>query len=223
MSDALEQVAFDIETTGFTVDDEVTVIGFGFEMGTRVFLHGAGESEAELEAQVREQSGHSVNLSTHPSEEALLIAVGEFGHSRLTRGELLLVAFNGERWKSGFDLPFLRTRLAKNDVDWPFSDLPYADLLPVLEHRFNTVSGDGESRTDLVGVSETLLDGTWSQLDPFADSAEAVTAFESGAYVDLLLHNLADVRRTLELGRLTQRYCSKSDYDLKSLTPTVEG
>lgn len=42
MSDALELVAFDIETTGFAVDDEITVIGFGFGIGARVFLQGGG-------------------------------------------------------------------------------------------------------------------------------------------------------------------------------------
>jgi len=34
----LDQVAFDIETTGFDVDDEVTVVGFALPLGVRVFV-----------------------------------------------------------------------------------------------------------------------------------------------------------------------------------------
>jgi hypothetical protein len=35
-----------------------------------------------------------------------------------------------------------------------------------------------------------------------------------------VVHNVADVLRTRELGTLAERYCSKSDFKLKSLTPT---
>ena len=38
----LDLVAFDIETTGFTVTDEVTVAGFALEMGARVFYQTGG-------------------------------------------------------------------------------------------------------------------------------------------------------------------------------------
>jgi len=68
-------------------------------------------------------------------------------------------------------------------------------------------------------VYEVLCDGQYSDLDPFADSAEAVTAYEDGRFGDLVVHNVADVLRTRELG-LLERYCSKSDFKLKSLTPT---
>ena len=238
MSDALELVAFDIETTGFAVEDEITVVGFGFDIGARVFLQVGDDSNVDgeaLESRVRERSIRSVNLSVHDSEPELLTAVGAFGRSRLDSEELLLVAYNGERWNSGFDLPFLRTRLAKHGVAWPFSDIPYADLLPMLEQYFNTTvggdgdggdgggDGNGETVRDLVGVYEMLIGGDVSSIDPFDDSVEAVDAFVDGRYGELVLHNAADVFRTLELGRLTQRYCSKSDYGVKSLTPTVEG
>jgi uncharacterized protein YprB with RNaseH-like and TPR domain len=44
----LEQVAFDIETTGFDVEDEVTVVGFGLSMGVRVFVQTAGRPPGEI-------------------------------------------------------------------------------------------------------------------------------------------------------------------------------
>ena len=56
------------------------------------------------------------------------------------------------------------------------------------------------------------------ELDPFADSAEAVHAFEAAQFTELVLHNVADILRTRALGRLAQRYCSKSDFSVKSLT-----
>lgn len=217
---ALELVAFDIETTGFEVRDEVTVVGFALPMGVRVFVQTGGRAAADVETSVRECVESHVQVSTHESERVLLKAVEAFAADRLVGTDVLLVAFNGELWRSGFDLPFLRTRLSRRDVEWPFPEMPYADLLPVVTNRFNTTDGDGESRSDLAGVYETLSGGKYGDLDPFAESGEAVTAYEDGRFADLVVHNVADVLRTRELGLLAERYCSKSDFKLKSLTPT---
>ena len=216
----LELVAFDIETTGFEVRDEVTVVGFAVPMGVRVFVQTGGRAEPDVEASVRNRVESHVQVSTHESERVLLEAVGGFTAERLVGSDVLLVAFNGELWRSGFDLPFLRTRLSRSDVEWPFQEMPYADLMPVVTNRFNTTDEDGESRSDLAGVYETLCEGQYVDLDPFTDSGEAVTAYEDGRFTDLVVHNVADVLRTRELGLLAERYCSKSDFKLKSLTPT---
>ena len=221
---ALEMVPFDIETTGFDVTDEVTVVGFELPLGCRVFLQADADTldgdVAALEATVGERCGTHVKLSLHASEAALLEAVGVFARERLHGEDVLLVAFNGERWKDGFDLPFLRTRLAATDVEWPFRDMPYADLLPVVTRRFN-VTVDGEEQSTLPAAYESLVDGELNDRDPFDDSGEAVTAFAEARYADLVTHNAVDVLRTGVLGQVTRRYCSKSDYSLKSLTPTI--
>lgn len=224
MADTLEFVAFDIETTGFAVTDTVTVVGFALPMGVRVFCRTDGRPATDLEATVttRTDPDQHVQVSTHKSEQAMLEAVGRFTAERLYDDDVLLVAYNGERWKAGFDLPFLRTRLALTAVAWPFCEMPYADLMPVLTRRFNTTDGDGEARTDLAGVYETLCAGDAGGLDPFTESSEAVAAFEDGRFAALVVHNIADVLRTRHLGLLAQRYCSKSDFQLKSLTPTVD-
>lgn len=161
-----------------------------------------------------------MSLSVHRSEAELLRAVGEFAGNRFRDANLLLVAYNGERWNGGFDLPFLRTRLATTGVEWPFRDIPYADLLPVVKRRFN-LTVDGEQRSSLPAAYETLVDGDLNAVDPFSDSQEAVTAFKTGALDDLAIHNISGIFRTSEIGQVTRRYCSKSDYDLKSLTPTI--
>jgi hypothetical protein len=227
----LELVAFDIETTGFGVDDEVTVVGFAVPMGVRVFVQTGGRDADSVERRVDDRVPVHVQATTHPSERALFEAVGSFASERLQDDDVLLVAFNGERWKGGFDLPFLRTRLARLDLAWLFGDVPYADLLPVVTRRFNTTVTSGEAdddgsmsddRADLVSLYNVLCDGRHSDVDPFIESAEAVAAFNEGRFAELVAHNVADVLRTRDLGRLAQWYCSKSEFSVKSLSPTVQ-
>ena len=219
---ALEVVAFDIETTGFDVTDEVTVIGFALPLGCRVFVRGDEGTDAEVvAATVGDAVGEAVSVSVHASEAGLLRAVGEFAAERINGADVLVVAYNGERWRGGFDLPFLRTRLAATGVAWPFRDVPYADVLPVVEKLFNT-SRDGESHDDLVGAYAALVGDGVNAADPFADSVEAVTAFAEGRTTALVQHNAVDVLRTRAVTLLAEQYCSKSDFKLKSLTPTVE-
>jgi len=221
---ALEMVPFDIETTGFDVTDEVTVVGLEVSLGCRVFLQADADTldgdVAALEATVSERCGTHVKLSVHASEAALLEAVGAFASERLHGEDVLLVAFNGERWKDGFDLPFLRTRLAATDVAWPFRDMPYADLLPVVTRRFN-LTVDGEAQSTLPAAYEVLVDGDLNDRDPFAESGAAVAAFAEARHAALVTHNVVDVLRTGAVGQVTRRYCSKSDYSLKSLTSTI--
>jgi len=68
-------------------------------------------------------------------------------------------------------------------------------------------------------VYEVLCDGQYSDLDPFADSAEAVTAYEDGRFGDLVVHNVADVLRTRELGLLSNGTCSKVRFQTEIADP----
>ena len=217
----LQSVAFDIETTGFGVADVVTVAGFAMPLGVRVFVQTGGRSAEGLSNAVTAATDANVRVSTHPDESQLLDAVSVFAADRLRDAGVLLVAYNGERFRGGFDVPFLRTRCAAAGVAWPFTDVPYADVLPIMTDRFNTTEGEDEHR-DLEGVYEVLCDGPYSEVDPFTDSADAVTAFEAGRFDELALHNIADVLRTQALARLAERYCSKADFNVKSLTPVID-
>ncbi|UPV73930.1 hypothetical protein M0R89_15490 [Halorussus limi] len=217
----LEQVAFDIETTGFGVDDEVTVVGFAVSMGVQVFVQTGNRPARELQATVQEQVPVHVDVSTHECEESVLAAVTEFVAERLSGSDVLLVAYNGERWNGGFDVPFLRTRYAQLDMQWPFVDVPYADVMPLVTDRFNTTV-NGDDQHDLGSVYDLLCDGEYGDLDPFDGSDAAVPAFENGWFAELVQHNVADVLRTRALGRVAERYCSKSEFKVKSLTPTRE-
>ncbi|MDS0284482.1 hypothetical protein [Haloarcula onubensis] len=213
---ALSTVAFDIETTGFTTTDQLTVVGFDADISSRVFLNVDERSPPDtLEARLNDRMQSPLTLSLHQHEAALLDSVTAFVESTLTQREIKLVAYNGETWKGGFDLPFLRTRLSMHDLEWPFAGLPYIDVMDVFKSRFNT------TENTLPAVYDELIDDGISELDPFADSAETVAAWEAGEFGSVVLHNVADIRRTRALMNLAERYCSKSDFSMKSLDPVV--
>jgi hypothetical protein len=177
-------------------------------------------SKTPLESELMNEFETEIRVTATRDEERLLDAVAEFLAQEVAPRDYLLVAYNGERFRGGFDLPFLRTRYARQDKAWPFDSIPYADILPLVQDRFNTTQG-GDQHNDLVAAYETLIGGEFSTLDPFADSSEAVTAYENGAFEDLLAHNLADICRTKALASLAERYCSKTEFNLKSLTPSA--
>jgi uncharacterized protein YprB with RNaseH-like and TPR domain len=212
----LSTVAFDIETTGFETRDQLTVVGFDSAVASRVFLNTDGTTPSPtLTDQLNEKLQTAVQLTYHDSERALLTELTTFVTSTLTQRNAKLVAYNGERWNGGFDLPFLRTRLCMHGLEWPFGTLPYVDVMDAFEKRFNT------SENTLDGVYRELIGAGMNDLDPFSDSSEAVTAWEGGAFEPLITHNIADIRRTRALMDLAERYCSKSDFSMKSLDPVV--
>lgn len=224
MGTKLTPVAFDIETSGFETNAVVTVIGVVLPLGCRVLLNTDQQpvEQSKLEATLAERFDTTIKLSCHQTERDLLKTFVKFTTTTLTPNEYLLVAYNGERFRSGFDLPFLRTRYTLQEVQWPFVDVPYADLMPIFQHRFNTQHGDG-SVVDLDSVYETIVSKGLTALDPFEDSKQAVEAFEAGNFEKLLQHNIADILRTDALASIAEKYCGKSDFKLKSLTPTNSG
>ncbi len=222
MSTRLTHVPLDIETAGFDTTAEVTVVGFTLPLGNRIFLNTGGREvdPTNIEAQLTATFETEIQLSAHQTERSLLEGVAEFAAEKLAPRDYLLIAYNGERFNGGFDLPFLRTRYTLQDHKWPFDGLPYADLLPVIQNRFNT-SIDGEEQNGLVSAYDTLVGGNLTKCDPFDESEEAVIAFETGAFEQLLAHNLADILRTKALASLAEQYCGKSEFNLKSLTPSA--
>jgi hypothetical protein len=55
------------------------------------------------------------------------------------------------------------------------------------------------------------------------ESSEAVDAWQIGDFEAVVLHNVADIRRTRALMEIAERYCSKSDFSMKSLDPVRGG
>lgn len=222
MGTKLTPVAFDIETTGFESDATVTVLGLVLPLGCRVFLNTGGKpaDRDRLERDLEAEFDAVVRVSCHRDERELLAAVAEFVDESIADDDYMLVAYNGELYRGGFDLAFVRTRCALLDLQWPFDGVPYADLLPIFRARFNTTVGEDQVN-DLEGAYKTLIGDGLTELDPFEESLAAVAAFERGEFRQLLAHNLADILRTDALAGLAQRYCGTSEFDLKSLTPTL--
>lgn len=212
----LDTIAFDIETTGLSTADQVTVAGFDAEISSRIFLNiGDSTYASYLEQRVNEQLDTPMTLSVHDSEAALLEAIIAFVDATIGHRDVKLVAYNGETWNGGFDLPFLRTRRNHYDLEWPFTGIPYIDVMDVISSRFNT------TEEGLTAVYAELVAAGHGTIDPFTDSGEAVEAWQAGEFEAVLLHNIADIRRTRALMELAERYCSKSDFSMKSLDPVA--
>lgn len=208
----LSPIAFDIETNGLEPASVITVAGICTDMGAWLALN-TDDREADagrLAAGVEHESGSNVRVSVFQDEKRLLAGLRDFAHKTVDSDRHYLTAYNGEVWKGGFDLPFLRSACVRQDVDWPFPSIAYADTMDIVQ-RFNTDAGD------LVGVYDELVGE--DHCDPFADSGSAVSAHEQGDWTPLLLHNLADVERTRELAALAGRYVPKSDFKMKNLSP----
>jgi uncharacterized protein YprB with RNaseH-like and TPR domain len=209
----LSPIAFDIETSGLEPSAVITVAGLATNMGSWLALNttGGNADATRLMADVEHESGSNVRVSVFQDEQSLLAGLEGFATETVDGDRHYLTAYNGERWRGGFDLPFLRSACVRRDVAWPFPDVAYADTMTMVE-RFDT----GEV-SDLVGVYEALIGDDHS--DPFDESAQAVETHEAGEWTPLLLHNLADIERTRELARLAGRYVPKSDFKMKNLSP----
>ena len=213
-SSQLTPVAFDIETSGFDTDAVITVAGFAHSLGESLILNTAGHEAVDRKALVTsldEESTGAVKLEVVEDEVELLEAVSSFVTDQLDGDTHYVTAFNGETWNGGFDLPFCRTRFLQHGLRWPFDDIAYADMIQLVD-RFNT-----HDHSDLVGVYDVLVGE--ETCDPFEDSAEAVDAFETGEWLSLCQHNLADIQRTRKLAELAGQFVARSDFNMKNLQP----
>lgn len=236
-------VAWDLETTGFAWSDQITVSGFWFPHGhTELIINTSGENldrELARDQLARVSDVESVSVTVAADETELLEAIQHILFEQFDRNHNRLVAFNAESWKSGFDLPFLRTRCLRHDFSWLFNNIQFADLWNPIKKRMNTThtaySGSTEVNS-LTGAHELLFDhttpDTWlpeqqmetthpwyqdSPYDPFDDSGNAVRCYKNGEYLPILQHNLADVHRTWELGELVRAFVSPKDITTKKL------
>ena len=212
----LKPLAFDIETSGLGPESVITVAGIASEVSAWLVLNtgDASADAAALTAELESETRIPVQLVVTESEAELLRELNDCANQRVDSDRHYLTAYNGERWKSGFDLPFLRRSCVRHSASWPFPNVAYADVMTMIERI------DTNDVNDLAGVYDDLIGN--NHCDPFEDSGEAVTAYEERDWTELLLHNLADIVRTQELAVLAEQYVSKSDFGMKSLSPPNE-
>jgi|GEM_PF-476359 len=213
----MKTAALDIETTGIEPDDQITVIGVDIPMGSRLFLNTGGRTYSKaVGEQISEKFEKIVTVTAADSEAELLDAFSSFIEERFSQpkqdDEFKFAAYNGETWNGGFDLPFIRTRCRTHGIAWPLH-VPYIDVMEVIEARFNV------SDKSLETTYRELVGDGLNKRDPFEESNEAVEHWERGEFEPLLLHNLADIRRTRKLAAVAEQYCSKSHFSMRSLEP----
>lgn len=105
-------VYFDLESTGFSGFEDKFVSGYVINGNTaQDFL----EWEEGLDALKR--------LMRYFRQ------IGDFG---------TLVTYNGENWKGGFDIPFLRSQCLKHNIKWTLKGMDHLDLLPLVRKRIST-------------------------------------------------------------------------------------
>ncbi|WP_435182084.1 hypothetical protein [Halorussus sp. AFM4] len=208
----LVPLAFDIETSGIEPGATITVAGIASTPLAWLVLNTGGRpaDEMQLRTTIESQTQASVKIAVRDDEAELLTALSNFANERIDGDRHYLTAFNGETWNDGFDLPFLRRACIRQNVDWPFPDIAYADMMDIMQ-RIETEDND------LASVYDELIGN--DHCDPFTDSESAVGAYEQGEWVDLLLHNLADIQRTHALARLGGRFVPRSDFRMKNLAP----
>jgi hypothetical protein len=237
-----EHVAWDIETTGFAWDSEISVAGSWYPAGHADLLLNAPEGAvdtAALEEHLEACSGGvPVTVAATDDEEALLQQMHWCIFDRFDRPRNQLIGFNGEVSKGGFDLSFVRTRCIQHGVEWVFDGLQYADVWDVLKKRLNTTHVAHSGSTDinsLTGAHGLLFgDGMVAEplqetagemhpwydeyrYDPFEDSGSAAAHYQEGRYKPVLELNLADIHRTWELGEVIREYAAGKDISTKKL------
>lgn len=233
------QVAWDIETTGFNWNDEITVSGFWFPAGHATLLlnaetttSGSTEYEEQLEAT---RDGLDVRVHVCANEYDLLDTMHTVVFEQFEPNYNRLIAFNADSWQGGFDLPFLRTRCLAHDHPWMFKDLEFADLWEPIKKRLNTTNTEFDDSTDINSLtgSHNIIFNQHSTAaledspdypayrtqpyDPFTDSSSAVYSYHHSRYLPILKHNLADIHRTWELGEIVKQYVSPKDLTTKKL------
>jgi hypothetical protein len=232
-------VAWDIETTGFNWNDVITVSGFWFPAGHATLILNTETPtidtngyDGQIEA-VREEL--DVRIHVCEDEHDLLHKMDEVIFEQFEPNYNRLIAFNADSWQGGFDLPFLRTRCFVHDHSWMFDGVEFADLWEPIKKRINTTNTTYNSATDINSLTgshailfnsdnpDALIDPEEHPhyrdypYDPFTDSSSAIYSYQHGEYFPILMHNLADVHRTWELGELVRAFVSAKDITTKKL------
>ena len=140
-------ISIDIESTGLTADDKLTVIGFAHETGYEI-LYNTEVSRLDESSFDWESSDKDVSLNACRNERRLLTKIDSvIDDHNLQMESQILTGFNAD----GFDFPLLRTRCLEHELGWAFGGINYLDLMWVFKKRWNTTAMDvsGFNKTPL--------------------------------------------------------------------------
>ena len=156
----MNTISFDLETTGLTANDEVISIA--------LYEHG-----------IENHCDDAISQDNNTSEEQLLRALCVSINAM--EKDVLLVTFNGNNWKGGFDFPLLRTRMHKHGISWPFSGMMHVDIYPVIEKRWNTAAAYWQT------LDQLLVDELKTMMSVFDINAPAKVKQN---YIDIIRGNV---------------------------------
>lgn len=107
---------FDLETTGFS--------GFEDKLLSAVFMDDEGDKQTFV-------------LWNHNKEKQFIMALMDYLRS-YKLDDKVLVSYNGENWRGGFDIPFLRSKAIRYGLTWTLTGISHFDLLPLVKKRIST-------------------------------------------------------------------------------------
>lgn len=152
---SLEDIQFvpgDIETTGFYDDDIITTFTLKHDDTYLVWVNTNGQDvdAAALESEVAENCPHQVEVSTFDSDGDLLSAIRRYITASFDQDNTIFVFYNGEHWRGGFDLSFIRSVCLRTGAPFPFIGYAYLDLMPLFKKhdRFNVTHIDPSPSLD---------------------------------------------------------------------------
>ena len=61
----------------------------------------------------------------------------------------IVVSYNGENYRGGFDFPWLRSKCIQKGISWRLSGVKHLDLLPLVRKYINTTGYEPPSKSDL--------------------------------------------------------------------------
>lgn len=258
--------AIDIETTGLTANDEVTIIGYADDEGYDIHYN-ASNGRVDEEEFEWESTDLPIVLHAHANERALLREQQKYvGEAGLNVEGNLFVGFNAE----GFDFPVLRTRLLYHGFPWAYAGTSCLDIQGPFKYDFSTKDTDirgfnkaplkafaehlgidtksswpkyqameqieelGYERDDVTEYTnetgEEMPTKTLSTLvkihqlyanldvldehpyDPFHGKSEmCCSKWADGEIGEIIQHNLADLKMTMDLVKLVQNYVHESE------------
>ena len=89
----------------------------------------------------------------------------------------LIITWNGENWKGGFDFPFLRSKCIQEGIEWKLAGVKHLDLLPLVRKYINTThyvteipsksslrAGDLKKLASANGIEYKNMKQAWKEL-----------------------------------------------------------
>jgi hypothetical protein len=142
----------------------------------------------------------------------------------------ILVGYNTQTYRGGFDLPFLRTQTLKHNLKWPFKGKRHLDMMPIIQGHLDTKtyevklpSKSSLRKDDLVelafanSIKYTTTKDTYKRLIELEEEEgcdwcgrDSITTSESNSLQDIYI-NFFDPKKEedyeyIDVGELVNRY-----------------